>query len=83
MATKYTSAFRRDAVRIAISSDLSHPRFITTKTKTIRPSSSRGINSGPDAIFYIGIGEGWLYWAIIFDLYSRRVIGRAVSKRKK
>jgi putative transposase len=34
-------------------------------------------------ISYIWTGEGWLYLAVILDLHSRRVIGRAVSNRMK
>jgi transposase InsO family protein len=34
-------------------------------------------------ITYIQTQEGWLYLAVIIDLYSRRVIGWAVSKRMK
>jgi len=34
-------------------------------------------------ISYIWTGEGWLYLAVILDLYSRRVIGWAVSNRMK
>ena len=34
-------------------------------------------------ISYIWTGEGWLYLAVIIDLYSRRVIGWAVSDRLK
>jgi transposase InsO family protein len=34
-------------------------------------------------ISYIWTGEGWLYLAVILDLYSRRVIGWAVSDRLK
>ena len=34
-------------------------------------------------ISYIWTGEGWLYLAVIIDLYSRRVIGWAVSGRMK
>jgi len=32
-------------------------------------------------ITYIGTQEGWLYLAVILDLYSRRVIGWAMGKR--
>jgi len=44
--------------------------------------------TGPDQkwagdISYIWTGEGWLYLAVIIDLYSRRVIGWAVSDRMK
>jgi len=34
-------------------------------------------------ISYIWTREGWLYLAVILDLYSRRVIGWAVSNRMK
>ncbi len=34
-------------------------------------------------ITYIRTEEGWLYLAVIIDLYSRRVIGWATSKRMK
>jgi transposase InsO family protein len=34
-------------------------------------------------ISYIWTSEGWLYLAVILDLYSRRVIGWAVSDRMK
>lgn len=44
--------------------------------------------SGPNQkwagdITYIWTNEGWLYLAVIIDLYSRRVIGWAVSNRMK
>ena len=34
-------------------------------------------------ITYIRTSEGWLYLAVILDLYSRRIIGWAVSNRMK
>lgn len=34
-------------------------------------------------ITYIWTSEGWLYLAVILDLYSRRVVGWAVSDRMK
>ena len=44
--------------------------------------------SGPNQkwagdITYIWTNEGWLYLAVIIDLYSRKVIGWAVSNRMK
>ena len=36
-----------------------------------------------DDISYIWTSEGWLYLAVILDLYSRRVVGWAVSNRMK
>ena len=32
-------------------------------------------------ITYIDTGEGWLYLAVVIDLYSRRVVGWAMSER--
>jgi putative transposase len=32
-------------------------------------------------ITYLKTGEGWMYLAIIMDLYSRRIVGWAISKR--
>ena len=34
-------------------------------------------------ISYVWMREGWLYLAVILDLISRRVIGWAVSHRRK
>src|SRR5690606_31293416 len=34
-------------------------------------------------ISYIWTAEGWLYLAIVLDLYSRRIIGWSVSDRLK
>ena len=44
--------------------------------------------SGPNQkwagdITYIWTSEGWLYLAVILDLYSRRIVGWAVSSRMK
>ena len=44
--------------------------------------------NGPDEkwgvdISYIWTAEGWLYLAIVLDLYSRRIVGWAVSDRLK
>jgi putative transposase len=32
-------------------------------------------------ITYVSTGEGWLYLATVIDLFSRKVIGWAISKR--
>lgn len=34
-------------------------------------------------ITYIPTGEGWLYLAVVIDLYSRRVVGWSMNKRMK
>ncbi len=37
----------------------------------------------PSGMEYLWTSEGWLYLAVILDLYSRRVIDWAVSNRMK
>ena len=32
-------------------------------------------------VTYVSAGEGWLYLATVIDLFSRKVIGWAISKR--
>jgi len=32
-------------------------------------------------ITYLLTGEGWMYLAIVMDLYSRRIVGWFISKR--
>ncbi len=54
------------------------------RTRNGQVISAFGIFLGPvarDASLWTG--EGWLYLAVIVDLYSRRVIGWAVSDRMK
>lgn len=46
-------------------------------------SASRPNQKWAGDISYIWTREGWLYLAVILDLYSRRVIGWAVSNRMK
>ena len=38
-------------------------------------------NKWVDDITYLWTGEGWLYLATVLDLYSRRVVGWAMSER--
>lgn len=41
-----------------------------------------GINEGwAGDITYLRTGEGWMYLAIVMDLYSRRIVGWYISKR--
>ena len=30
---------------------------------------------------YLRTGQGWMYLAVVMDLYSRRIIGRSIHKR--
>jgi len=36
---------------------------------------------GRGDITYLDTGEGWLYLAVIIDLYSRKVVGWSMSDR--
>ena len=66
---------------------------VTTNSKHNHPtydnSLARQFNAaGPNQrwvsdITYISTKEGWLYLAVIIDLYSRKVIGWAMSERMK
>ena len=63
----------------------------TTNSKHKRPKASNLIKQNfstplPNALWaaditYIATAEGWLYLAVILDLYSRKVIGWAFSDR--
>jgi len=70
-----------------------HRRFrpVTTQSKHDQPIApnrlkQRPAPSGPDQVWvaditYISTAAGWLYLAAILDLYSRRVVGWAMSTR--
>jgi transposase InsO family protein len=32
-------------------------------------------------ITYLGTGEGWLYLAVVLDLYTRQIVGWAMRER--
>ncbi|WP_236074878.1 IS3 family transposase [Teredinibacter purpureus] len=64
---------------------------VTTKRKTSDAVADNLLNQnfnpvGPDQIWagdvtYLKTGEGWMYLAIIMDLYSRRIVGWYIDKR--
>jgi putative transposase len=64
---------------------------VTTKRKQSGAVTDNLLNMnfnpvGPNQIWagdvsYLKMGEGWLYLAIVMDLYSRRIIGWHISKR--
>ena len=64
---------------------------VTTKRKHSDRVTENLLNQnfnpiGPDQIWagditYLHTGEGWVYLAVVMDLYSRRIIGWEVSKR--
>lgn len=54
------------------------PNLLNREFTADRPNQKRAGD-----ISYVWTREGWLYLAVILDLYSRRVIGWAVSNRMK
>ena len=64
---------------------------VTTKRKHSDSVADNLLNmnfnpAGPNQVWagdvsYLKTGEGWLYLAIVMDLYSRRIIGWHISKR--
>ena len=54
------------------------PNMLDQDFTATAPNQKWGVN-----ISYIWTAEGWLYLAIVLDLYSRRIIGWATSDRLK
>jgi len=54
------------------------PNLLDQDFSTEGPNQKWGVD-----ISYIWTAEGWLYLAVVIDLYSRRVVGWAVSDRMK
>jgi len=65
--------------------------IVTTQSNPAHPVFSNVLNrafavQGADQAYvsditYVSTQEGWLYLAVVIDLYSRRVIGWSISKR--
>jgi putative transposase len=99
MGLKLTDEFRKDAVRIALTSGPTRKQ-VADQIYRRKTNSNHKFNIAPNLldrnfiadqpnqkwagdITYIWTKEGWLYLAVILDLNSRRVIGWAVSNRMK
>ena len=52
------------------------PRTSSTRTSRQQPNQKWGVD-----ISYVWTREGWLYLAVVIDLFSRRVVGWAVGDR--
>lgn len=61
--------------------DSTHDRPIAPNLLAQRPMASRPNEIWVGDITYIQTGEGWLYTAAIMDLYSRRIVGWAMSPK--
>ncbi len=47
--------------------------------KNFNPVAANDVLAGD--ITYLRTGEGWMYLAIVMDLYSRRIVGWSIDKR--
>jgi putative transposase len=56
-----------------VAPNLLNRQFVVLRTDTVRASD----------ITYIHTREGWLYLAVVMDLYSSRVVGWAMNNRIK
>jgi transposase InsO family protein len=60
----------------------SHHRFpVTTNPSIVSLQWHSPTGCGPGDLTYVWTSEGWLYLAVILDLYSRLVIGWAMGAR--
>lgn len=68
----------RKKFRVTTMSAHKHPAAPNLLNREFRPE--RANVAWASDITYIATGEGWLYLCVVIDLYSRRVIGWAMSK---
>jgi transposase InsO family protein len=71
-------ARRRKKYRITTISSHTHAPAENIVNRDFRPARMNTVWASD--ITYVATGEGWLYLCVIIDLYSRRVIGWAMSK---
>ena len=55
-----------------------YPNLLQQDFTATRPNEKWGVD-----ISYVWTREGWLYLAVVIDLYARRVVGHACSDRLK
>ena len=69
----------RSRYRITTLSDHAHPVAENILARNFTPSAPNRVWAGD--ITYVATAEGWLYLAVVLDLYSRRVIGWGMGPR--
>ncbi len=75
------AALAKKKFKVTTDSEHSLPIY---KNHLGRDFSATAINQKWDVIFtYVRTQEGWLYLAVVIDLYSRAVIGWSMNKRMK
>lgn len=65
--------------RTTTQSDHAHPVAQNLLAREFNPEAPNRVWAGD--ITYVGTTEGWLYLAVVLDLYSRRVIGWSMGPR--
>lgn len=72
------SARRKKKFRITTLSSHKHAPAENILNREFLPAKANAVWASD--LTYVATGEGWLYLCVIIDLYSRRVIGWAMSK---
>lgn len=87
--TRYRTIKLMERLKLVVEQRVAYK--VTTKRKHSDAVADNLLNMnfnpvGPNQIWagdvsYLKTGEGWLYLAIVMDLYSRRIVGWHISKR--
>lgn len=70
---------QRVAYKVTTKRELKHSVSANLVNMNFNPSQPNQVWAGD--ITYLKIAEGWMYLSIVMDLYSRRIIGWAISPR--
>ena len=87
--TRYRAIKLMERLKLVVTQRIAYK--VTTKRKHSDAVANNLLNMnfnpvGPNQVWagdvsYLKTGEGWLYLAIVMDLYSRRIVGWHISKR--
>ncbi|MGX9543281.1 IS3 family transposase, partial [Shewanella sp. A22] len=87
--TRYRTIKLMARLKLVVTQRLAYK--VTTKRKHCDSVADNLLNMnfnpvGPNQVWagdvsYLKTGEGWLYLAVVMDLYSRRIVGWHISKR--
>ena len=70
---------QRVAYRVTIMRKHSHSVVDNIVDQQFNPKQANQIWAGD--VTYLRTGQGWMYLAVVMDLYSRRIIGWSIHKR--
>ena len=71
----------RKKYKVTTNSEHSQPVFANLLNRQFEVAQPNQVYAGD--ITYIWTREGWLYLAVVLDLYSRKVVGWSMSARMK